>query len=189
MVELIAGVVVAFVAVAVVLQPLFAPWAAARAAAADAAEVEFVELEESESPKIQALLALREIEFDRATGKLSDDDYAALKAKYAALALEAIQAEEGERVEADAATPADRAEALIREVAGAGTAICSVCGPRPEDDAAFCSQCGRPLLAGRPEPTPPASAWRFCTGCGGTLSADAQFCSTCGTKVETGVGA
>jgi hypothetical protein len=29
-----------------------------------------------------AIDALREIEFDRATGKLSDDDYAALKTEY-----------------------------------------------------------------------------------------------------------
>jgi len=170
MFELIAGVVVAFVAVALVLQPLFTPWAAARAAAADAAEVEFVELEESESPKIQALLALREIEFDRATGKLSDDDYASLKAKYAALALEAMGSEEAQATPAEPEGSPDRAEALIREAAG-HAAICPVCGPRPEDDAAFCSQCGRPLS--KPQASPPA----------------AQFCPTCGTKVEAGVGA
>jgi hypothetical protein len=82
MLELIAGVLVTFVAVGVVLEPLI-PRPGARPAAAPAAEEpEFIDIEESESPKIQALLALKEIEFDRATGKLSDEDYNALKAKY-----------------------------------------------------------------------------------------------------------
>ena len=139
------------------------------------------------SSKIQALLALREIEFDRATGKLSDDDYASLKAKYAALALEAMGSEEAQGSSAEPEGSADRAEALIREAAD-HTAVCPVCGPRPEDDAAFCSQCGRPLSK-QPEAAPPAATPRYCTGCGGNLSADAQFCPACGTKVEVGVGA
>ncbi len=39
-----------------------------------------------------AIDALREIEFDRATGKLSDDDYAALKAEYTRTALVELRA-------------------------------------------------------------------------------------------------
>jgi hypothetical protein len=35
-----------------------------------------------ETPRGAALLALKEIEFDQATGKLSDEDYAVLKSKY-----------------------------------------------------------------------------------------------------------
>ncbi|MGD2135822.1 MAG: zinc ribbon domain-containing protein [Gemmatimonadales bacterium] len=180
MLELLAGVVVAFVAVVLVLQPLFSPRAAAQAAAEVSAEVEFVELEESESPKIQALLALREIEFDRATGKLSDEDYEELKAKYAGVALEAIKQEEAEPT-------GDEAEELIRKVAAGTTAVCSSCGPRPEDDAAFCSKCGRPLAA--QDAAAGASARQFCSGCGATLEADARFCSACGTKVAAEVGA
>ncbi len=42
-----------------------------------------------ETPKGIALSALKEIEFDQATGKLSDEDYAMLKGKYTAQALEA----------------------------------------------------------------------------------------------------
>src|ERR1043166_8762810 len=37
-----------------------------------------------------ALLALKEIEFDRATGKLADRDYEMLKARYSAEALAAL---------------------------------------------------------------------------------------------------
>ncbi|MEO5904249.1 MAG: hypothetical protein ABIQ55_09580, partial [Gemmatimonadaceae bacterium] len=63
-----------------------------------------------------AVDALREIEFDRATGKLSESDYAELKASYT-----------------------QRAVAFMRS---SGAAICNVCGPRPESDAQFCSNCG-----------------------------------------------
>ncbi len=68
-----------------------------------------------------ALEALREIEFDRETGKLSDADYAALRTEYT-----------------------QRAVAVMR----AGDAVvCARCGPRPEKDAMFCSNCGAPLAA------------------------------------------
>src|SRR5215831_19353421 len=43
-----------------------------------------------------AIDALREIEFDRATGKLSDDDYASLKAAYTRSALVELRSRRGE---------------------------------------------------------------------------------------------
>src|SRR5215470_2422959 len=46
-----------------------------------------------DTPKGVALSALREIEFDKATGKLSEEDYAALKAKYTAEALAVLRNE------------------------------------------------------------------------------------------------
>ena len=72
-----------------------------------------------------ALLALKEIEFDRETGKLSEPDYALLKERYSAEALRALAAESREAP--------DRVP------------VCPVCGPRPEPDAVFCSYCGRIL--------------------------------------------
>ena len=66
-----------------------------------------------------AVDALREIEFDRATGKLSESDYNELKTSYTRRAL-----------------------AVMRS---SGAAICDNCGPRPEADAEFCSNCGNPV--------------------------------------------
>jgi ribosomal protein L40E len=66
-----------------------------------------------------AIDALREIEFDRATGKLSESDYNELKTSYTRRAL-----------------------AVMRS---SGAAICDRCGPRPEADAEFCSNCGNPV--------------------------------------------
>ena len=162
------------VAVAVVLEPLISP-RGARPAAADLDEAEFVDIEESESPKIQALLALKEIEFDRATGKLSEEDYGALKAKYAKIALEAMDAEE----RAEAGESGDAAEELIQQAAQAK--LCPACGPRPEADAAFCSECGRKLEVAAGSGTQRGES--FCTSCGTGLPEDAKFCGECGTKV------
>jgi predicted nucleic acid-binding Zn ribbon protein len=116
-----------------------------------------------------ALAALREIEFDRETGKLSDADYAYLKARYTAEALAALRADE-----ADGGDESD-VEALIAVHARAlatATASCVVCGPRPEHDAAFCSSCGRRVDTGH-----------HCAQCGAVIPPDAVFCERCGTAV------
>lgn len=77
-----------------------------------------------------ALLALKEIEFDRETGKLSDRDYLMLKERYSAEALSALAAEEPLPVGSEEHPPTR-------------PSACPVCGPRPEPDAVFCSNCGR----------------------------------------------
>jgi ribosomal protein L40E len=67
-----------------------------------------------------AVDALRELEFDRQTGKISTSDYNSLKARYTEQAL-----------------------AVMR----AGNApVCERCGPRPETDATYCSDCGAALI-------------------------------------------
>jgi ribosomal protein L40E len=70
-----------------------------------------------ESPAVEAL---RELEFDRQTGKISDSDYEPLKARYTGQALVAMRA--------------------------GGAPVCERCGARPEADAKFCSRCGAALV-------------------------------------------
>jgi len=67
----------------------------------------------------RAVDALREIEFDRATGKLSDADYDALKSSYTQKAINAMRSSDA---------PA-----------------CEKCGYQTEAGAKFCSRCGNPL--------------------------------------------
>ena len=62
-----------------VLQPIVAP-------APDEAPI-FDPPEPEETARGRALLALKEIEFDRATAKLSDEDYAMLKQRYESAAV------------------------------------------------------------------------------------------------------
>src|SRR5215831_19736547 len=63
-----------------------------------------------------AIDALREIEFDRATGKLSDDDYTSLKATYTRSALVELR---GRRGEARAEAPVSQPVAATPPTAGA----------------------------------------------------------------------
>lgn len=68
-----------------------------------------------------AVDALRELEFDRQTGKISDADYEPLKARYTEQALAVMRAGD--------------------------TSVCERCGPSPEQDAEFCSRCGAALIS------------------------------------------
>jgi hypothetical protein len=135
-----------------------------------------------ETPKGIALTALKEIEFDRETGKLSDSDYEFLKGKYTARALDALRQEEGaafDEIEIMVATKVRaRRFASAATSSNAPTATfqsapsCAVCGPRPEADALFCSGCGLRL-------SPPSA----CAGCDAALSPDSRFCESCGRQV------
>lgn len=107
-----------------------------------------------ETPQGQALLALKEIEFDRETGKLSDADYEMLKARYTTRALAALRDEPG-----SAAAPGP---------------ACPTCGLRPEEDAVFCSSCGGRLSTGRECRgcgSAVADDASFCEACGQSVAA------------------
>jgi double zinc ribbon protein len=165
MLELIVGFLFAAGAAYYVLRPILDP------PAPDAAPVDGAEGDDPDddlSAQAVAVRALKEIEFDRATGKLSDADYDALKAKYTAAALAALR---GDAATRDAPAPAaQRAPA----VAGAPrAAACPVDGPRPEPDAVFCSACGRRL----------GEARGYCVRCGSALETDARYCNRCGARV------
>jgi hypothetical protein len=172
--EAIAAALVGLAVVALIIGPLTRPGVAAPPGADEPDELE-------DTPKGVALTALREIEFDRATGKLSDEDYHALKAKYTAEALAILRAEERGRPAAfaeepapAAEPPADPVEALVAERVRriqAGAIRCPSCGPRPESDALFCSSCGRSLATGG------------CIECGAPLVPGSRFCESCGVAV------
>lgn len=111
-----------------------------------------------------AIVALREIEFDRATGKLSDADYAALREQYASQALAAMRS-------GKPASPVDDpAEAAVRAYR-ALHATCGKCGIRPERDAIYCSNCGS-YLPGK------------CASCGvAVTNPGVRYCIDCGTRL------
>jgi rRNA maturation endonuclease Nob1 len=154
---LIIGTAIALIAVAFVLVPLFRDDAGEPAPAPHTAS-------RGGSSGDDAVSALREIEFDRATGKLSDADYAVLKARYTSEAIDAMRAADSAAITPEASDLAEQAILRYRKRAMG----CEVCGPRPEPDALYCSTCGR-YLPGR------------CNGCGAAVSEPAaRFCASCG---------
>ena len=139
--EVLAAALVGVAALWLVLQPLIAPGRLSAAV--------YEPLDPEETPRGVALAALKEIEFDRETGKLSDEDYAFLKGKYTGAALEALRAEGGAVPTgrpAQAAVPgtggdlehmiAARVRALrsVATSAPPGALACPTCGPRPEPE-------------------------------------------------------
>lgn len=131
--ETVAAVALGTFVLWLLLAPLFQP--AARS------EPAFLEpLDPEETRQGVALIALKEIDFDRATGKLSEADYEALKVKYTAEAVTALREEE----------TADAVEALIagrvRTMTEGGPArFCTECGTAREPEQRFCSECGTPV--------------------------------------------
>jgi hypothetical protein len=128
---------------------------------------------------VSAVEALREIEFDRATGKLAEEDYTALKATYTREALAELRAQQPSpaqpaRVPASA-TADDPVEVALRayrarRTEGGGLA-CPEHGPPAEPDAVFCATCGR-FLAGH------------CPACGAVCDEPGQrFCAACGSAL------
>jgi hypothetical protein len=154
---LVVGTVLAVGALAFVLYPLFfavprrvAPRRVAKPSADDS-----------------AVRALREIEFDRATGKLSDSDYAELKRDYGNRAISEMRTAEAKPA-AEKPAPVDPVEAKVRAYRESHRE-CRTCGLRPESDAIYCSNCGV-YLEGR------------CGSCGADVKeTSAGFCSHCGT--------
>ncbi|MDO8666956.1 MAG: hypothetical protein Q7J79_10110 [Gemmatimonadales bacterium] len=141
---LIAGLAVALVAVFLVLEPVLRP-----SAVSPFGRSTFDD--EDDDPALvrrdTALAALKEIEFDQATGKLSDDDYERLRAKYTTEALEALR-------QADAAPAGgngDAVEALIASAKASskskGRRFCVECGSVLEGSGRFCVECGTRVAA------------------------------------------
>jgi hypothetical protein len=159
MIPLLLGTLLAVGALAFVLAPLFSEDVPLTGAPRPLREPD---------ARTSAVEALREIEFDRETGKLSDADYTSMKAEYTRQAIEAMRGEA--RARASAATSAGSDDVIEAAILAyrARRPACGRCGPRPESDARYCSDCGS-YLAGT------------CASCGARVEEPgARYCSACG---------
>lgn len=167
----IAGIALALIALAIVLAPVFSDDVPHDIRPAHRTTPK-LEIDDEPVPG-SAIEALREIEFDRATGKLSEDDYDGMKARYTVQALVELRAQDAlDTGSVTATAPTDLAERLVKKYRP-GSTICVTHGLRPESDALFCSECGA-YLPGKCERcgTPvTAVGAQFCTGCGHVLAA------------------
>lgn len=147
MLTTIVGLVVVLCAAVYVAWPLLAPAEPDEPVSGDGAAPD----EHSpEKEKDLALHAIKEAEFDHQTGKLSDEDYAALRAELETRALHALA-----EIEAASALHA------VGPAAGGGATPQAAAPARPGDaePAGFCPACGTRFTRGA----------RFCGGCGKKL--------------------
>ncbi len=113
------------------------------------------ELTESEAKKRVSLLALRDVEYDFATGKLDETDYRELKGEISREALVALRDVEAEselrrggptQPEAEGTGGIEADIAAVREGLRRGT-TCHACGHLNADGSRFCASCGAQLPA------------------------------------------
>jgi hypothetical protein len=142
-----------------VAAPLGGGLLATRRAGRDAAEAERLEHE-----RALAMQGLRELEFDREMGKLSEADYAALHEGLMARALGASAALERLRATPAAASAPEASAGRPRLVkSGPASAAAPGASPAAAVRVRFCPQCGVEAAAGN-----------FCSECGAPLSVSAR---------------
>ena len=152
---ILAGVLLALAATFLVLQPILQ--VSAGRVVTEPVPL-FSDSDDEDDPALErrdrALAALKEIDFDRATGKLSDADYEQLKAQFTVEALDAMKAVDlaGESPSRQVAKSpdADAVEALIaaaRMPTSSARRFCLECGTPLEAGKKFCLQCGAPAGA------------------------------------------
>ena len=110
-----------------------------------------------EREKLMTLRSIKELEFDRAMGRLSDDDWqemsGRLRARVARL-MKQLDAGSGYRdqieKDLDARLKDSRSrdtEAEARSATASAERACASCDTANETDAKFCKGCGQPLVA------------------------------------------
>ena len=111
-----------------------------------------------------ALTALRALDFDYRTGKVSEEDYPILRAQLVTEAAQYLQPD---------ADQDDRLEDMIRarKMAAGRNAHCPKCKEKLDTDARFCPHCGNDLGVA-------------CPSCGKRVRAGDLFCRSCGRQLE-----
>jgi cytochrome c-type biogenesis protein CcmI len=178
---LAAALIVAGVAL-FVAAPLAAGLVGARAKSA--AELQ---AERHEHERAIAVQGLRELEFDREMGKLSDADYDSMHKALEDRALTAMAAVENIRAQSDKGSSAKKAtvtplmpvprRAPLPRSTEVPTLVLHIEQPRT------------PPPSPTPQPSPSSSKMRFCPQCGTRAAVDSKFCAQCGIAIKPIPGA
>jgi hypothetical protein len=131
-----------------------------------------------------SLLAIKDLDFDFQTGKLSEEDYRELRGRYAAKAVSVLQEldrragptpELEEEIEQEVRQLRQKGEERRRKQEAGGRRgekelSCPRCGRAYQAGDRFCAGCGAALATVCPRcSTPYKPGDRFCAGCGGKL--------------------
>ncbi len=170
------------IVVAFVLYPVFTEATAGAPAEFDEAELALADLRDK---KAMLYEVIQELDFEKASGKVSDGDYESTRNNYLAQVaavmekLDALAAPEKapdqpsqpDQPQKTASTktkkPAKRQPRQESEDARA----CASCGELNPKESNFCQECGKPFAL-------------TCASCGESHPAKARFCNACGEKVS-----
>ena len=134
----------------------------------------------------QLLAALRDLDFDHATGKITEEDYAPQRAQLVAQSAAVLKQIDdlkplGPRPEPEALTALPLEDLIEAEIAARrqtngrasslapGELACPHCGASAHVGDRFCPKCGTTLA-------------HICRDCGHALRPDDRFCPRCGAK-------
>jgi hypothetical protein len=103
-----------------------------------------------ERDKMLTLRAIKDLEFDRAMGKVAEGDFGVMRDRLRARALRLITQLDGatayrEMIERDLAARLPAAPSEPPATTTPARGACAGCGATNEADARFCKMCGRPL--------------------------------------------
>ncbi len=157
------------VVVAFVLYPVFAS-EAPEPIGLDETQSELRDLEEK---KAQILSNIKDLDFEKASGKLSEADYASARNDYIAQ-VSAVIARIDELAPQPKPKPKKKKTAKSKRAAPeskAETIACASCGEANPKGSKFCLECGSAFTA-------------LCGACGEGLPPNAKFCNACGEKVN-----
>ena len=99
--------------------------------------------------KEQLYASIKELEFDRSTGKLVQEDYQLLRAELERDALHVLQEVDQLNGQVDSTALQSRIEADVHKLrqTTAASAQCPSCKAQRQPQDRFCSQCGTPFAA------------------------------------------
>ena len=157
------------VVVAFVLYPVFAK-EASEPFGLDETQSELRDLEEK---KAQILSNIKDLDFEKASGKLSDADYESSRNDYIAQ-VSTLNTRIDELAPQPKPKPKKKKTAKSKRAvpeSKAETIACASCGEANPKRSKFCFECGSSFEA-------------QCGACGATLPRAAKFCNACGEKVK-----
>ena len=126
-----------------------------------------------EREKLMTLRSIKELEFDRAMGRLSDEDWTEMSSRLRARAARLIR-----QLDAGAGYR-DQIERDLAKRAGDSGRAAKPSAARDDRSATLSEPQGRP----EPNRGPGLSGERVCASCETTNDTDAKFCKGCGAKL------
>ena len=138
-----------------------------------------IQVERDEHERGLAVQGLRELEFDREMGKLSDADYQSMHHALEERALTAMAAVENFHLQTGrAANPKKPSSAPLTQAPR-----------RPAVPARRTDGAPTPVVHAQPPPPPqsgpsPSHKICFCPQCGARATADSKFCAQCGLAIK-----